>query len=601
MNIKDRKSGLNSCLKLFGYAASYAKEFIIWKTIWVVVKILKTIFVDIWLLKYIIDAVVGGTSFRKVALYIFICTVIAFAEMYLDDWIAKSVKPVAQSKIHKAVHKMIFIKIQNTDVKYFDNTEFYNDYIWSLERADEEIFSCGENVINLLQSILSIIFVLILLLGVNPLAILFSIVPMLFVAKIGPLLNKLEYCCEKDINPVSRKEKYSRRVFYLKQYVEDLKMSKIGNVMLENFEESVEDKIKLQKSYGRKKFALLAVQDGSYGFVQMLGLYLYLVYQAIVKKVISIGMCSAVISAVDRLNGYFYQFSSVLFAIQKNGIFAEKFFTFLNCQSEIEEISEISSEKLPAFEIIEFRNITFSYPHSPKTTLNGLNLMVRKGEKIALVGENGAGKTTLLKLILRLYDPENGEITYNGENIKKYNVGYYRSSFSTVFQNPQIYATKLVENVLMDKYQENEDTDVKVQECLEKAHIYFCKEDFRKNVTKEYDENGLEFSGGQRQKIAIARALYSNREIILMDEASAALDPISEKEINELLLEKLGDKTIFIITHRLTTVKNMDRILFMENGRIVEEGNHNELMKLHGKYYKLYNAQAESYRDTNKI
>lgn len=593
---KNRISAYKNSFKLFGYAIKFAKDLFIWKLVWTIIKIIKTILLDVWLLKYVIDAITGGIPFREVVVFIIVCSVVTFVEMYIDDWISEYVQPVAKSKIHGSVHRMIFQKILSIDIKSFDDAEFYNNYVWSLDRAEEQIVSCFNNYMNLLASILSIVSMLTIIISVNPVTVIFAVIPMIAVAVFGHIHNKLDISCATEINPITRRKNYSRRVFYLKQYAQELRSSRISEALFKNFTDSVDEEISIQKRYAIPKMLITILKDSSYGFAQMLGLYLYIAYEAIVKKVFTVGTCAAIINAVDRLTGYFYLFSTVLLGIQRNGMYANAFFDFLKYDSEI-ELTKEEDNAISQFEILSINNVSFSYPNSLASTLNGISIQVRRGEKIALVGLNGAGKSTLVKLLMRLYDPQDGTITYNGKNIKNLSVKNYRKKFSTIFQDSQIFAVNLIENIIM-KCSNNihADEESKVRDCLERANIRLDQEQLYKNVTKEYDNSGLEFSGGQKQKIAIARALYSDGEIIIMDEASAALDPISENEINNLILREASNKTILIITHRLTTVNHVDKIYYMENGTIVEEGTHEELIALKGRYARMYHAQAHNYQ-----
>ena len=204
-----------------------------------------------------------------------------------------------------------------------------------------------------------------------------------------------------------------------------------------------------------------------------------------------------------------------------------------------------------------------------------------------------AGKTTLIKLIMRYYDPQTGSINYNGTDIKELTTKNYRQHFASIFQDFQIYAVSLAENVAMNFVEDNHEESIR--KALENSQLGQLKNDLNINMTKEFDQKGMNLSGGQRQKIAIARALYRDSDIIIMDEASSALDPISEVEINKTIIEQLHDKSMIIISHRLSTIKHVDKIYFMENGEIVESGSHEELMNLNGKYAKMFMIQAEQY------
>lgn len=604
---KELKTFRNS-VKLLRLGMRFSKEFFVWKLIWVVVKAARTVLVDILLLKFVLDAITEGKTFGETIGFVLLCVSFSFAEMYINDWVNTYIQPIAKNKIHKSVHQMIFGKICTIDLEKFDDCSFYDKYIWTLEKASDQMMLCMENYMKLIASIISMISIAAIICTASPVVILFSVVPMIFVSFFGKKINRIEYACEQEVNPVSRRKNYSRRVFYLKEYVQDIRSSEIKNVMMNNFEESADKEIAIQKKYAKQKMAATSIKDSGYGFAQGLGLYLYIVYKAIVEKSFTAGTCASIINAVDRLSGYFYQFTFSLLAVQKNGLYAEDFFEFLKCNSVIEaqeteiqetetqgtENLEAGNQVIPALESIKIENLSFQYCNTDKWALKNINMSIRKGEKIAIVGYNGAGKSTLIKLLLRFYDSQAGAIFYNGQNIKGFSARQYRKKFSTIFQNFQIYAATLLENIVMN-IGTSEEEKAKALACLKRTKLDVGQEDLLKSITKEFDEKGLEFSGGQRQKVAIARALYTDGDFVIMDEASSALDPIAENEINQLILNTMINKTILIITHRLSTVKHVDKIYFMENGEIVESGTHEELMGLNGKYAEMYSVQARQY------
>lgn len=589
---KELKTFQNS-IKLLRLGMKFSKEFFAWKLIWVIIKAARTVLVDILLLKFVLDAITEGKTFSETIGFVLLCVSFSFAEMYINDWVNTYIQPIAKNKIHKSVHQMIFGKICTIDLEKYDDCYFYDKYIWTLEKASDQMMLCMENYMKLIASIISMISIAAIICTASPVVIIFSVVPMIFVSFFGKKINRIEYECEQEINTVSRRKNYSRRVFYLKEYVQDIRSSGIKNVMMNNFNESADKEIAIQKKYSKEKMAATSIKDSGYGFVQGLGLYFYIIYKAIVEKSFTAGTCASIINAVDRLSGYFYQFTFSLLAVQKNGLYAADFFEFLKCQSVI-ETEDAESDAVPALESIKIENLSFQYCNTDKWVLKNINMSIREGEKIAIVGYNGAGKSTLIKLLLRFYDSQAGTIFYNGQNIKEFYVRHYRKKFSTIFQNFQIYATTLLENIVMD-VSASEEEKAKAFACLKKTNLDVRQEDMMKSITKEFDEKGLEFSGGQRQKVAIARALYTDGDFVIMDEASSALDPIAENEINQLIINTMKNKTILIITHRLSTVKHVDKIYFMENGQIVESGTHDELMDLKGKYAEMYLVQAKQY------
>ena len=221
--------------------------------------------------------------------------------------------------------------------------------------------------------------------------------------------------------------------------------------------------------------------------------------------------------------------------------------------------------------------------------LKDVSFAVKPGQKIALVGYNGSGKTTLVKLLLRLYDPDGGKICYHGRDIRDYQVMAYRRSIGSVFQ----------ENVLMDAADGSREESFRVEQALYDAH--FTLEDNRLSyqietpLTTEFEKDGVNLSGGEAQKVAIARTLYRKQNMIIMDEPSSALDPLAEYRLNQELNEIARDKTVIFISHRLSTVRDADCIYMMENGRIVESGTHEALLAEDGKYAAMWKVQAGLY------
>lgn len=246
----------------------------------------------------------------------------------------------------------------------------------------------------------------------------------------------------------------------------------------------------------------------------------------------------------------------------------------------------------------EFKDVWFKYPNSEQYVLRGVNLKWRIGEKMALVGKNGCGKSTLIKLLCRLYDPTEGEITLNGIDIRKYKYEEYMALFSVVFQDSGLFSFSVAENVAAD---DNYDPEL-VRGCVERAglgeRLFRMENGIETCLYKDFDEHGVEISGGEAQKLCLARAIYKGAPFIVLDEPTASLDPISEHDIYTKFNGIVGTKTAVYISHRLSSCRFCDEITVMENGTIAERGSHDELVAKGGVYGKLWAAQAEYYKDT---
>ena len=226
-------------------------------------------------------------------------------------------------------------------------------------------------------------------------------------------------------------------------------------------------------------------------------------------------------------------------------------------------------------------------------------MVIKPHEKIAIVGYNGAGKTTLIKLLMRLYDPTEGEILFGGKNVKEYDTESYRKEFAAVFQDYQIFAATLGENVVMDNVETGGSEEAKIMSALVQGDFGDKLNELSLGIytplTKEFEKSGVNLSGGEAQKVAIARAFYKPAQFAILDEPSSALDPIAEYKLNQNMVEIAKEKTVVFISHRLSTTVMADKIYMFEKGEIIEQGTHRELMELGGKYAEMFIKQSNSY------
>lgn len=242
---------------------------------------------------------------------------------------------------------------------------------------------------------------------------------------------------------------------------------------------------------------------------------------------------------------------------------------------------------------IEFRNVSFKYPNQDAFSLENFSCKIEHGDHISIVGDNGAGKSTFVKLLLRLYDPTEGEIYYKGKNIREYDFDSYQAEFAPVFQDYVLNAFSIRENLIFD-YDERNDL---IKPSLEKTGMYEKITDIGldRPYSKKFFDDGVELSGGEQQRLVISRAYCKNSEVLILDEPTSAIDPLSERRLFEDILGILGEKTSIMVSHRMFCSKFANRIFVMEHGRLVEQGTHSELMNLNGLYATMYNRQAQYY------
>ena len=317
-------------------------------------------------------------------------------------------------------------------------------------------------------------------------------------------------------------------------------------------------------------------------------------YQTVVLGAFSYGSMIALFSASSTLKNSLRNVALLFTQFEQHSLYVEKIRTFLDFKSEM--VSGNRQIETNEFRELTIENIRFAYGEDADT-INDVSMSVKAGEKIAIVGYNGAGKSTLIKLLLRLYDVDSGSIKLNGVDIKEYDKASYLGLFATVFQDYKLFASTIDDNVKMDIAKEEDHEAIKKALCDSgfQDRLDTLEEGIETKLTREFDEAGINLSGGEAQKVAIVRTFYKYCPIIILDEPSSALDPISEYKLNEVMMQAAANKAVIFISHRLSSTIMADRIYMFEKGRIIEQGSHEELMKLGGKYAEMFHLQAEKY------
>ncbi len=309
-----------------------------------------------------------------------------------------------------------------------------------------------------------------------------------------------------------------------------------------------------------------------------------------------VGSITQYISSITALSGGVAGLISTLGDMRNNASFLRTTFEFLDISNDMYQGSLTVEKRSDRKYEIEFRDVSFKYPGSDNWALRHVSMKFQVGQRLAVVGQNGSGKTTFIKLLCRLYDPTEGEILLNGINIRKYNYKEYMNVFSVVFQDFKLLALSLGKNVAAGEAFDKE----RAEYCLRVAGFGEKLADMKQGLDtylyKDLDKYGVEVSGGEEQKIAIARALYKDAPFVILDEPTAALDPMSEAEIYSKFNDIAGDKTAIYISHRLSSCKFCDEIVVFHEGSVIQQGTHASLVAdENGKYYELWNAQAQYY------
>lgn len=551
-------------------------------------------------MNYVLTVAEEGGDFRKV-LWCMGILMAAIAVSTVTFAIYKHyVFPRGKQTLYQALRLEIYEKAKEIDLSCYDDKDFYESFILATEETDR----CLDRFLVFETSIIArsvgLVCTIIFCAYINPVVLVVMAVILPFELFCVLQENKKTVEARMERLPYEQQREYGNRVFYLSDYAAELRLyPQMKEKCRRDYAEENQKMEAVNKRYGKKLFVYSLLREGLLArLVKDGAAWTLLLYQMLVLGVLSGAQLVTSRACMWRGSNYIEIVIASLRNVAENSAYIYKIREFLQMESTI--VSE-RNEMLPEGSgSLLIEHVDFGYLPGQQV-LNDVTLSVEPGQKIALVGYNGSGKTTLVKLLLRLYDPDSGKIWYHGNDIRDYQVMAYRRSIGSVFQDFKIYAATLKENVLMDVEDGSREESYLVEQALYDAH--FTLEDNRLSyqietpLTTEFEKDGINLSGGEAQKVAIARTLYRKQNLIIMDEPSSALDPLAEYRLNQELNEIAKDKTVIFISHRLSTVRDADCIYMMEKGRIVESGTHEELLMRDGKYAAMWKIQAGLYAD----
>lgn len=543
-------------------------------------------------LKFVIDEVSTGGSPQKIILGIGLIIGLLVGGDIFNALFFELFAHREREKLDIGLQSMLYKKAASIDLSKYDNPEYYSDFILAVENSSDSIRYLIPMIKGVVEEVISFVLIGALVFTIDPIALLIVIVSTVIFIPVGKYTGDLMIERREKITEAHRVGDYFARIFYLQDYAGEIRTSGIFPLLKKRFDTASDEVVHIQKKYAKKTNLLFFLQGTSINVIGfMLVLTLYIGYKTIVTKDMSAGDFVATFNgAVQIGSGILYLTVGCVRNFTERSKIIDKYRKFLSTENDITDGSHVAECGSP--EAITLHDVSFAYEGSSKDSLDKISMEIKPFEKVALVGYNGAGKTTLTNLLLRLYDVKSGEITIGDRDIREETVESHRARFAAVFQDFQIFSASVGENVALSSDYDEE----RVWDALRKAG--FEKElpkGLKTILLREFDDNGLMLSGGEQQKVAIARAFYKNCPYVILDEPSANLDPVSEYELNHAMMTAAKDKTVIFISHRLSTTRNADKIFMMENGKIIERGSHEDLMKQNGKYAEMFNLQAEKY------
>lgn len=551
-------------------------------------------------LNYVLECAEYGRPFKQAALFLVSLLTFVVVGLLFNAYLFQKLQMKSQPKIKRALKQMLYMKAKEIDLECYDDPEFYNNYVLAvseIENQTERIFAV---IANLFTGLTSIVLSGAFFIGNDVFSFIFVVVSFAASLASGKALARLEFKIRNEKNPDERKLGYVNRVFYMNDYAKEVRLNtEVSGLLLKDFDETNDRLLEIERRNAGRRFWLRFLKNYvSNNFIIDVVYMIYLVYSAAVLHRISYSNVAVMRGTANRMKNRMRQFADVYPKMQEISMYVGKIQKFLDIEPKIVSTADRKVPQNPTK--IELRGVSFGYGKSDGYVLKNINMKIEPNSKIAIVGYNGAGKTTLIKLIMRLYDPDEGEILLDGVNIKEYDLEEYRSMIGTVFQDFKLFAATVKENVLLDFAENGSDSEVEM--AIDKSgfaeRLASLPNGLDTNLTTEFEDDGVNLSGGEAQKLAIARVFYKKASLIILDEPSSALDPIAEYHLNRSMLTAAENKSVAFISHRLSTTRIADRIYMLENGRIIEEGTHSGLLALGGEYAQMWRVQAGQYKVT---
>lgn len=549
--------------------------------------------------KFLVDELLGERNMQAILFFGILIVANNVGMTWLDKFLRRFLEG-KENYLRNEMNKKMAEKILNLEYSYLEEP-YYLDLkeraVFAINNQDA-IANLVSRISEVFGGMLSMAGVLVILATLGPVMIAVLLAAVLAMLLLYKSMSAKVVEVMSNIIPYNRKYGYYFNLHIDKQYQKDIRLFDMGDM--------ISDRTNTYVAEVCDRMEELNVKEGkSFGGVSIVNdavaaiCYVYVGLRTISSRFgsqISIGSLTMYVSAA-------IQFTGSVFTLGEGIITTKQVFSFLDPYMEFMALAEETAETgKPLFEgpveTVAFSHVTFTYPKAEKPVLTDVSFTIQKGEKISIVGLNGAGKSTLVKLLCRMYRADSGEITVNGKNIYDYDYMSYMKTIAAVFQDYRLFNFSIAENI---SCQEAGADEARIQRLIDEVglreKINGLKNGIESRFGKEYDEDGIEMSGGEGQKIAIARALYKDASLVILDEPASALDPIAEAEIYEKFNGLVEDKTAIYISHRMSSSVFCDNILILDGGTVADFDTHEHLMqKTDSLYYRLFMSQAENYR-----
>jgi len=562
------------------YGVRNSKRFFFLSILGLLIQVCFNIF-DILLLKLVLDNLLQG-NFGKILFFVGIFMMITLTLQFLLNQIINKSIPIEKIKLQKGLLMCIYEKSLARSLKSLDDMREYSDFYFVLNQGVTNVLNLYDHVILLLQQLLTMLSLIGLVIVYDLYILIIAVICVCILSYLNYCLSKEYYNANVEMAEVERDLDYIHRVMYLKEYAKELRIYNLFLKLKKRFNYQYQEKVKVQEDTGKKQTRLKTMQH----FVQISfqGIVILLLSFKTISKKIAISDFVVLFNSILEIENQLDAMIQLIPRIFENELYLEKIDEFL-----YEKEAMIYGKGKADIDKIVLKDVCFKYTTAHLEILHDINMKVERGKKIAIIGKNGAGKSTLAKILCGLYTPDSGEISESQSSLL--------ANSSVVFQDFCIYSMSIFDNICIEESGKRSSDEIKVWEALEMVGLADKIRQMPKKletiIDSEYDEAGVLLSGGELQKIAIARALLKKASILVLDEPSGAFDVFSQNEFYHIFDEISKDKIVIFITHKLSYLKCMDNIYVIDDGCIVEEGTHDELLRSQGLYKKMYLAEGE--------
>ena len=556
------------------------------------------VFFFVYLTKFIFNCIENNIAYDRLFIFLAIACSLHIVIHFICGWY-EAYKKVKMPEVYRYIFHRVMDVSDSLELKDYESPEFYDRYSRALDRCVDSALELATRTGVYIGNVGATIMSLVIVVTVDPVLLVFMVIPMIVSLYFGKKNAACNYDREKAITRDKRCAEYVKRIYYEKKYASEIRLFDINSTMLDRQEASVQNMEKKSMKYRMRSAVYSFLMKSSYSILAGIAAYFYVVFK------VKYGYVDDVSSYVAMITAMAFSTDQLKAAVENRIFISNESRLFNNLEEFLCIDRKVSSTQgrndVGEIRSVELKNVSFSYPGSKKNTIKNISFRWDKGDKIAIVGFNGAGKTTLIKLLMGLYPVTSGQILVNEMDIADIDGDAYRSRFGTVFQDLQVFAIPLVENVLMRRPVSDADYS-KAERALKNAQFDVNHRGLVKGldtmISREFDENGFVPSGGQAQKIAIARVFAADPDMVILDEPSSALDPLAEYNMYNNMMKLSEGRGVTFISHRLSSARMADRIYMMKDGEIVEQGTHEELMGNQKYYYEMFMLQAENYQES---